>query len=58
MVVKVIYGCPCSGKSTYVSEHAEQNDIIFDYDAILCAITTRNKHLTERHIAHLCDTAI
>ena len=52
MHVKVVYGCPCSGKSTYVINHAGENDIIYDYDAILLATTTRKKQLVARHAAH------
>ena len=52
MHVKVVYGCPCSGKSTYVINHAGENDIIYDYDAMLQATTTRKKQLVARHAAH------
>lgn len=52
MIVKLVYGCPCSGKSTYVSEHATENDVIYDYDALLSAVTTQKEHLAARHKAH------
>lgn len=39
MKVTVIYGAPCSGKSTFVKENAQAGDIIFDYDEIANAIT-------------------
>ena len=52
MIVKVVYGCPCSGKSTFIRENAGENDLIYDYDDLLLAATTRTKHLTDRHPAH------
>lgn len=52
MKVKLVYGCPCSGKSTYVSEHATDEDLIYDYDALLSATTTQKEHLVARHKAH------
>ena len=33
--VKIVYGAPCSGKSTYVRERAGRNDLIFDYDKLI-----------------------
>ena len=52
MKAMVVYGCPCAGKSTYVINNAGDNDVIYDYDAILLASTTRKKHLVDRHAAH------
>ena len=52
MKAVVVYGCPCSGKSTYIREHAGDADIIYDYDAMLLASTTREHHLTQRHAGH------
>ena len=52
MKAKLVYGCPCSGKSTYVREHAGECDLIYDYDALVLAATTRTEHLTDRHPAH------
>ena len=52
MKAVVVYGCPCSGKSTYIREHAGESDIIYDYDALLLASTTRENHLTQRHAGH------
>ena len=52
MIIKLVYGCPCSGKSTYVNSHATSNDLIYDYDALLSAMTTQKEHLVARHNAH------
>ena len=35
----VIWGAPCSGKTTYVREHAKAGDVICDYDALYQAIS-------------------
>ena len=52
MKAVVVYGCPCSGKSTYIRGHAGDADLIYDYDAMLLAATTREQHLTDRHPGH------
>ena len=37
-MIHVILGAPCSGKSTYVREHAKSGDVIVDFDAIAKAL--------------------
>ncbi len=37
--VYIVYGSPCSGKSTYVNQMARRNDLIVDLDAIFSAIS-------------------
>lgn len=37
--VYLVYGAPCSGKSTWVNQIAERGDLIMDLDAIYCAIS-------------------
>lgn len=37
-MIHVITGAPCSGKSTYVQEHAEPGDVVVDFDALACAL--------------------
>ena len=51
MKAYVVYGPPCGGKSTYIKDHAGENDAIWDFDAVLCAITTREYHTTDDHPA-------
>lgn len=37
--VFIVYGSPCSGKSTYVQEHKTNNDLVVDLDLIWQAVT-------------------
>jgi len=39
-MITVVTGAPCSGKSTYVMEHARTGDVIIDMDRIALALTT------------------
>lgn len=54
MKIKLVYGAPCSGKTTYVKDNAKDADFIFDYDRILTATTNRKLHLAEKHTLHFC----
>mgnify|MGYP000977370160 CR=1 FL=1 len=40
----VVWGAPCSGKTTYVNEHAKAGDVICDYDALYQAISGLPKY--------------
>ena len=44
MKAVIVYGCPCSGKSTYVRTNASERDVIYDFDALLRAVTTITVH--------------
>lgn len=37
--ITVVIGPPCSGKSTYIEEKKTRGDLIWDFDAVLQAIT-------------------
>lgn len=43
--VYVVHGSPLSGKSTYVKKHVGDNDIVFDYDKIMKALTLQEEHV-------------
>ncbi len=43
MKLNVVYGSPCSGKTTYVKSHMKEGDIVIDYDYIYQALTLRDK---------------
>ena len=49
MKVKLIYGAPCCGKTTYVKNHASDNDLVWDYDKLLIACTNRKLQTTGSH---------
>jgi len=51
MKVKLVYGPPCGGKSTYVDEHAKKDDAIWDGDKVVRAITTKKDHSATLHKA-------
>lgn len=40
--VYIVYGSSCSGKSTYVEEHAEEKDLVMDLDKIKASICITN----------------
>lgn len=42
--IVVVTGPPCSGKTTYVEEHMTENDVAYDFDKIVRAITTKKDH--------------
>lgn len=46
-MVYLIYGSPCSGKTTYVKEHKKDGDIVCDVDRIYSAISFNEEHQTE-----------
>lgn len=46
-MIHVIVGAPCSGKSTYVREHAKSGDLIVDFDKIAEALGSAKSHEAE-----------
>ena len=43
-MITVITGPPCSGKTTYVREHAKPGDVIIDFDALAVALGGTASH--------------
>lgn len=43
-MIRCVYGPPGVGKSTYIFDHATENDIIFEFDSVLQAVTTKGTH--------------
>lgn len=43
-MVYIIYGAPCSGKTTYVKSCIKRGDIVCDLDSIYSAITEDDPH--------------
>ena len=50
--VEIVYGPPCSGKSTYARERMGKDDVVYDYDRLIRAMTTQDKRGTETTAAH------
>lgn len=42
--VYLVTGLPCSGKTTYVAEHATRRAVVIDYDAIAVALGSPDSH--------------
>lgn len=42
--VTLVWGPPCSGKSTYVDDHREPGDVVIDYDRIAQALGSPHSH--------------
>lgn len=49
-MVYLIYGSPCSGKSTYINEHISDNDLVCDVDLIYQAIGNREAHDADLYV--------
>lgn len=49
-MVYLIYGSPCSGKSTYIKNHMTDNDIVCDVDLIYEAIGNHNAHDADLYV--------
>ena len=46
-MVFLVYGSPCSGKTTYVKEHIKRGDIVCDVDRLYSAISFNEEHDSE-----------
>lgn len=49
-MVYLIYGSPCSGKSTYINEHMKRSDLVCDVDLIYHAISGQNPHDADLYV--------
>ena len=52
MTVFVVYGPPCSGKSTFAKDNMSDEDILYDYDKLIKATSTREYHEIEKGASH------
>lgn len=50
---RVIWGAPCSGKTTYCKKNLEGQDVVFDYDSIKRALTYGEDHAVLNWIQNL-----
>lgn len=57
MVVRVIYGPPAAGKSTYIAEHKREGDIVIDMDALCVALGSPDSHKHPDHLKAIAGAA-
>lgn len=54
--VIVVSGSPCSGKTTYVAQRKQPDDIVFDFDALALAIGAPGDHAQPAHfVPFVCE---
>lgn len=56
-MLTVVTGPPCSGKTTYVQQHAMPGDIVIDFDLIAQALGSPAAHGHDDHIAAVAAEA-
>ena len=49
--IYIIYGAPCSGKTTYVNEHATMNDLVIDMDNIYQMISVNDRYIKPKRLS-------
>lgn len=57
MPITVVTGPPCSGKTTYVREHASPGDVVVDLDALAQALGSPDPHNHPPAVLHLAQLA-
>jgi hypothetical protein len=56
-MLTVVTGAPCSGKTTYVTQHARPDDIVIDFDQVAQALGSQVSHGHSDHIAAVAGKA-
>lgn len=52
--VYVVHGAPCSGKKDYVASRMGENDVVFDYDKVMSAISGRPIYQPTKSLVSYC----
>lgn len=52
--VFVVHGPPASGKTTYVMQHKGDNDVIFDFDKVMSALSGLPPHQKNKNLISYC----
>jgi hypothetical protein len=54
-MISIVTGAPCSGKSTYIREHAKPGDVVIDLDPLSRALTigAEDGHFVPEYIGHI-----
>lgn len=47
MMITIVIGPPCAGKSTFVRDHAQPGDVVVDFDALAVALGASKSHDAE-----------
>lgn len=55
--VVLVTGAPCSGKTTYVTQHKGPEDVVVDYDALCVALGSGDSHDHPRAVRRLATVA-
>ena len=53
MVIRVIYGPPAAGKTTYIETHRRADEVLIDMDALCVALGSADSHDHPDHIKAL-----
>lgn len=49
-MIYLIYGPPCGGKSTYITNHMKRGDLVCDVDLLFAAISNQDLHNADLYI--------
>jgi HK97 family phage prohead protease len=52
--VFVVHGAPASGKTSYVMQHKGDNDVIFDFDKVMSALSGLPPHQKNKNLISYC----
>lgn len=52
--VFVVHGAPASGKSSYVMQHKGENDVVFDFDKVMSALSGLPPHQKNKNLISYC----
>lgn len=56
-MLTVVTGPPCSGKSTYVTNHARPGDVVIDYDVLAQALGAPSRYERDEHVRRVTGAA-
>ena len=49
-MVILVYGAPCSGKSTWITQHMKRGDVLCDVDTLYAAISGQDAHDADLYV--------
>lgn len=57
MTIRVVYGPPGAGKSTYIAEHRKPADLVIDFDTLAVALGSLDSHDHGDHVRSVAGAA-